>query len=87
VVDWVPAQPQCPEELVLIYDGGVLGPADIAAIAVTDAELAGFAFCTPGQVESRVRPVAGRRIRACLQALATGTTAELENGNPVTRPQ
>jgi len=83
VVDWVPAQSQCPEELVLIYDGGVLGPADIAAITVTDAELAGFAFFPPAEVESRVRPVVGRRIRACLQALAAGMTAELENGAPV----
>ncbi|MGD0703501.1 MAG: NUDIX hydrolase [Trebonia sp.] len=82
-VDWVPAHPECPEELVLIYDGGVLSPADIAAITVTDAELAGFAFFAPGQVDRRVRPVVGRRIRACLQALATGLTAVLEDGHPV----
>jgi 8-oxo-dGTP diphosphatase len=83
VVDWVPAQTKCPEELVLIYDGGVLGAAAIAAITVTDAELAGFAFFAPGQVDRRVRPVVGRRIRACLQALATGRTAELEDGEAI----
>jgi ADP-ribose pyrophosphatase YjhB (NUDIX family) len=83
VVDWVPAQEKCPEELVLIYDGGVLGAADIAAITVTDAELAGFAFFAPGQVDRQVRPVVRRRIRACVQALATGLTAVLEDGDPV----
>lgn len=82
VVDWEPARPKCPEELVLIYDGGVLSPADIAAITVPAAELAGFAFFAPGQLDGRVRPVVGRRIRACLQALATGGTAELEDGAP-----
>src|SRR5579863_4043692 len=49
VVDWVPAQSQCPEELVLIYDGGVLGPADIAAISVPADEIDGFAFFAPGE--------------------------------------
>jgi 8-oxo-dGTP diphosphatase len=80
VVDWVAAQPKCPEEMVLIYDGGVLGPAAIASITLPDPELAGFAFFAPGQVDRQVRPFVGRRIRACLQALATGATAELENG-------
>ena len=81
VVDWVPAQPKCPEELVIIYDGGVLGPGDIAAITVPDGELDGFAFFAPSQVDGQVRPVVGRRIRACLLALATGMTAELEDGD------
>jgi len=86
VVDWVPAAPECPEELVLIYDGGVLGPADIAAITVPDAELAGFAFFGPAQTGRQVRPVVGRRIRACLRALATGVTSELEDGDPIRPP-
>jgi 8-oxo-dGTP pyrophosphatase MutT (NUDIX family) len=83
VVDWVPAESERPEELVLIYDGGVLGPADIAAITVPDDELNGFAFFPPGEVGGRVRPVVGRRVTACLQALATGAAAELEDGEPV----
>jgi 8-oxo-dGTP diphosphatase len=83
VVDWVPAQSKCPEELVIIYDGGVLGPREISAITVPVEELDGFAFFAPSQVHSHVRPVVGRRISACLHALATGVAAELEDGEPV----
>src|SRR5450755_2455805 len=38
-LDWVPSQPGRPEELVIIYDGGILGPAEIDAITVPENEL------------------------------------------------
>jgi 8-oxo-dGTP diphosphatase len=85
-LDWVPSQPGRPEELVIIYDGGILGPAEIDAITVPEDELDGFAFVHPDQVSSRVRPVVGRRIQACLQALATGSVVALEDGNPIYSP-
>lgn len=83
VVDWVPSQPRCPEELVMIYDGGVLSAADIEAITVPSDELSGFSLVSPSDVAAKVRPVVERRIRSCLDALAAGTVASLENGNPV----
>src|SRR5258707_8431344 len=49
-VDWAPSQPDYPEGLVVIYDGGVLRPSDIAAITVPADELDGFAFVRPSQV-------------------------------------
>ena len=82
-VDWVPSQPECPEELVVIYDGGVLADADIAAITVPREEIGGFAFFSPEHVAAQVRPVVGRRIDACLPALANGTVAALEDGRPI----
>ncbi len=82
-VDWVPSRPERPEGLVVVYDGGVLAPADIAAIAVQDSEFAGFAFVCPAAVGQRVTPLVGRRIAACLEALASGTVASLEAGSPV----
>jgi len=85
-LDWVPAQPGRPEELVIIYDGGILSPAEIDAITVPADELDGFAFVPPDQVRSQVRPVVGRRIQACLQALATGSVAALEDGKPIYSP-
>jgi 8-oxo-dGTP pyrophosphatase MutT (NUDIX family) len=83
-VDWVPSQPDYPEGLVVIYDGGVLSPGDIAAITVPADELAGFAFVPPDQVAARVRPIVARRIEACLSALGTGEVAALDNGSPAT---
>ncbi len=81
-VDWVPSRPERPEGLVVVYDGGVLGSADIEGIAVQDGELAGFAFVRPEAVSHLVTPLVGRRIGACLNALATGTVASLEGGSP-----
>ncbi|MGI8445823.1 MAG: NUDIX domain-containing protein [Streptosporangiaceae bacterium] len=82
-VDWVPSRPERPEGLIVVYDGGVLTPADIDAITVPDSELAGFAFVCPAAVAQRVTPLVGRRIAVCLEALASGTVASLEGGSPV----
>jgi 8-oxo-dGTP diphosphatase len=82
-IDWVPSQPNCPEEMVLIYDGGVLDSAEIGSIVVADGEIDGFGFFAPPQVDSHVRPVVARRIGACLEALATQTVAALENGRAI----
>jgi 8-oxo-dGTP diphosphatase len=81
-VDWVPSRLERPEGLIVVYDGGVLTPADIGAITVQDGELAGFAFVLPAAVAQRVTPLVGRRIAACLEALAKGTVASLEAGSP-----
>ena len=81
-VDWVPSQPDYPEGLVVIYDGGVLSASDIAAITVPADELDSFAFVPPGQVATLVRPIVARRIEACLNALDSGEVAALDNGSP-----
>ncbi len=81
-VDWVPSRPERPEGLIVVYDGGVLTPEDAEAIVVPEGELAGFAFVAPGEAARRVTPLVARRIAACLDALATGTVASLENGSP-----
>src|SRR6266567_1676853 len=82
-VDWVPSRPRRPEGLVVVYDGGVLPPADIDAIILPEDELAGFAFVPPAEVAERVTPLVGRRIAACLEALTSGTVASLEDGSRI----
>ena len=81
-VDWVPSRPERPEGLIVVYDGGTLSPAEIAAIAVPDRELAGFAFVPPSEVAARVAPLVGHRIAACLVAVARGLVLSLEAGRP-----
>ena len=81
-VDWVPSRPGRPEGLIVVYDGGVLTARDIEAIIVQEGELAGFAFVRPGEVARRVTPLVSRRITACLDVLAAGTVASLEDGSP-----
>jgi 8-oxo-dGTP diphosphatase len=79
-VDWVPSRPGRPEGLIVVYDGGTLSPAEIATLAVTDGELAGFAFVPPSDVDTRVTPLVGSRISACLDAVARGLVLSLEAG-------
>jgi 8-oxo-dGTP diphosphatase len=79
-VDWVPSRSRRPEGLVVVYDGGMLGPADIDAIMLPEDELAGFAFVAADEVAARTTPLVGRRIAACLEAKAAATVVSLEDG-------
>jgi 8-oxo-dGTP pyrophosphatase MutT (NUDIX family) len=81
-VDWVPSRLGRPEGLIVVYDGGTLGPAEIATLVVADSELAGFAFVPPSDVAMRVTPLVGSRISACLDAVAQGLVLSLEAGRP-----
>ena len=69
VVDWVPSRPERPEGLIVVYDGGVLAPGEVAAITAQDGELAGYAFVEPDEVTERVSPLLARRIAACVDAV------------------
>jgi 8-oxo-dGTP diphosphatase len=88
-VDWVPArtigpgQTLLPDGVTIVYDGGVLSPAEVGGIVLADGELAGFEFVTADEAADRVTPLLARRIAACLEACAAGTVAALENGSPV----
>jgi 8-oxo-dGTP diphosphatase len=81
-VDWVPSRPERTEGLMLIYDGGVLAEGDIASIRLQADELASYAFVEAGRVPELASASLARRIAACLEAVAAGTTASLENGHP-----
>jgi 8-oxo-dGTP diphosphatase len=71
-----------PEGLIVVYDGGVPSDAEIKEIALTDGELAGFAFVSRDEVEGLVTPQLVRRIASCLDAVTAGTVAAPENGSP-----
>jgi 8-oxo-dGTP diphosphatase len=79
-VDWVPSRVRRPEGLVVVYDGGMLGTAEIGAITLPEDELAGFAFVAVEEVAERTTPLVDRRIAASLEAKAAGTAVSLEDG-------
>jgi 8-oxo-dGTP diphosphatase len=81
-VDWIPTQPDWPEGLLLVYDGGMLSQRDIQDIVVDGEEISEFRFVAPAAVPSLLSPRSSRRISACLAALRTGETLSLEDGNP-----
>ena len=81
-VDWVPSRPERPEGLIIVYDAGVLSDAEIKGIVLADGELAGFAFVPRDEVAGLLTPLLARRVASCLDAVATGAVATLENGSP-----
>jgi 8-oxo-dGTP pyrophosphatase MutT (NUDIX family) len=86
-VDWVPSKPERPEGVVIVYDGGILSAAEISMITLADGELAGFRWVSPDEVPALVTPLLARRIAACLDAVAAGTVAALEDGNYTNTPR
>ena len=86
-VDWVPSRPERPEGVVVVYDGGILSAAEISMITLADGELAGVRWASPDEVPALVTPLLARRIAACMDAVAAGTVAALEDGNDTNAPR
>jgi hypothetical protein len=68
--------------LIVVYDGGVLSGEEVKEIVLADGELAGFAFVARDEVAGLVTPLLARRVASCLDAVASGAVAALENGSP-----
>ncbi|MDP9792704.1 8-oxo-dGTP pyrophosphatase MutT (NUDIX family) [Catenuloplanes nepalensis] len=83
VTDWTPPRPGRTEGMHLVFDGGPLTPAQVAAIRVPADELRGWAWCTPAEATARLPALLARRIAAASRARAEGTSVYLENGFPV----
>jgi 8-oxo-dGTP pyrophosphatase MutT (NUDIX family) len=82
-VDWTPQDPDWPEGVFFVYDGGTLSAADIASIVVPGDELHGFRFAASDEIASLVNPPLARRIESAFLALRSGSTLSLEHGKPV----
>ncbi|MGM1063881.1 NUDIX domain-containing protein [Saccharothrix sp. Mg75] len=83
VVDWLLPQDGRPEGIVFVFDGGVLRPADVAAIKPGADEILSASFHTMTQVRPKVKPVLADRIVAALRAVEQGTTLLCEHGSPI----
>jgi 8-oxo-dGTP pyrophosphatase MutT (NUDIX family) len=81
VTDWVPPRPGRTEGLMLVFDGGILTPAQTAQIRLPAGELRGWAWCTEREAAERLSGLLARRISAAVRARADGTTPYLENGS------
>jgi 8-oxo-dGTP pyrophosphatase MutT (NUDIX family) len=82
-VDWVPPRQGRTEGLTLVFDGGQLPVAQVAAIQLPPDELRCWAWCTPEEEATRLSPLLARRASVSRQARAGGWTAYLEDGHPV----
>ncbi|MGW6602597.1 NUDIX hydrolase [Streptomyces sp. NPDC055036] len=82
-VDWIPASPGRPAELVYVYDGGTLTPAQIRAIHPGKQEPTGAQFIEPAALTADMAPGDARRTLAALRARVNGGGPTLlEDGRP-----
>ncbi|MEV6162966.1 NUDIX hydrolase [Streptomyces sp. NPDC052052] len=83
-VDWVRG-PGRPPIAAYLYDGGVLGEADLQAIRLQEEELLSWELVERDALVGYLRGDLARRLTAALEVLDTGGgTAELEDGIPAT---
>jgi 8-oxo-dGTP diphosphatase len=68
--------------LVLFFDGGVLTPADVAAIRLDPGEVEDYTFLPLDEAVQRMDSLHSRRAVAAVRARETGTVAYLEDGDP-----
>ncbi|MEJ3742937.1 NUDIX hydrolase [Actinomycetes bacterium KLBMP 9797] len=84
VVDWVPPSDGRTDGVMFVYDGGLLDDASTMDIRLPADELRSWAWCTLPEAQQRLLPLLARRAAAALEAVSSGATAYLENGNRVT---
>ncbi|QNP69288.1 NUDIX hydrolase [Streptomyces roseirectus] len=81
-VDWVPGTGR-PPLVAYVYDGGVLGEAELKSIRLQEEELLSWKLVPRDDLAAHLPGQLGLRVLAALDALADGAgTAELENGLP-----
>ncbi|MEC3919949.1 NUDIX domain-containing protein [Nocardia sp. CDC160] len=79
-VDWVSPGRYADDGLMLIFDGGELETAQVAAIVLQSEELRSWAFCDETEAATRLPDGMARRVAAAVQARVEGRTVYLEDG-------
>lgn len=74
VLDWVGPHGPWDDQLVFIFDGGTLSPAQVKTIRISDPEIAEFAFVELAEAKTMLRPDMAQRLARALDALTTGGT-------------
>ncbi|MFI6077336.1 NUDIX domain-containing protein [Actinoplanes sp. NPDC051343] len=80
VVDWVPPRPDRSEGLMMVFDGGILTPAETERIRLPADELRSWAWCSERQAGELLSELLARRVSAAVRARAEGTMVYLDNG-------
>jgi len=72
VVEWVAAHGPWDDQIVFVFDGGTMTHAEIAAIRISDPEIATFRFAHVDAARAMMRDHIGRRFTTAVQAVTGG---------------
>ncbi len=88
VLDWVGPHGPWDDQLVFVFDGGILTGAELAALRIVDGEISEFAMLAPQEAHRRLRPDMAQRLQRALRALRTHTADYGEHpAQPATAPK
>lgn len=73
VLDWEAPHGPWDDQLVFVFDGGVLGPEQIGALHVSDPEISEFEIVEIGDARRRLRPDMAEKLERAVAALESGT--------------
>jgi ADP-ribose pyrophosphatase YjhB (NUDIX family) len=82
-IDWDPPHGPWDDQLVVIFDGGVLATAQSARLTPQDEELSACAFFPPEEALTALPPRTRTRTAHALEALTLGRPDYLEAGRPL----
>ncbi len=78
VIEWVGAHGPWDDQVVFVFDGGIIAPQHVTRIRARDREIAGWRFSDVNAARAEMREHIRRRLRAAVDSLEGGTTFYLE---------
>ena len=78
VIEWVDAHGPWDDQIVMVFDGGVMSKAEIAGILISDPELAAWRFATVDDAGAVMRDHIAQRLIAAERALSEGQVRYVE---------
>lgn len=82
LVEWVGPRGPWDDQLVFVFDGGILNGKHISRLKLNDPELSAYQFLPADEADRLLRPDVQQRLDRARRALAAGTTGydETERG-------
>ncbi|MEV0368281.1 NUDIX hydrolase [Streptomyces sp. NPDC050636] len=81
VIDWAPSDAEG-DKVLYVFDGGQLGPDEVAAIKLAPDELLAAEFHPAESLDQLLIPRLARRVKAAITARAQAHPQYLEHGEP-----
>ena len=86
VVDWVPPHGPWDDLLAFVFDGGVLGDEELAAIRLQEGELRAYAMTAQADAAGRLRDYVVRRVERAIACRDGGEVAYSHDGRAAHTP-